>query len=63
MRSLELIGVCSSTPSSVLHPTEPHWYLPLIGVDVERHGFEELSVIQAGESSPMWPMLRTVSFR
>ena len=79
------------------HPTEPHWYLPLIGVDVtkhgrgygsallrhalercdrdrlpayleatsprskalyERHGFEELSVIQAGESPPMWPMLR-----
>lgn len=20
------------------HPTEPHWYLPLIGVDVTRHG-------------------------
>lgn len=79
------------------HPTEPHWYLPLIGVDVtrhgrgygsallrhalercdrdrlpayleatsplnkplyERHGFEELGVIQAGGSPPMWPMLR-----
>ena len=80
------------------HPTEPHWYLPLIGVDVtkqgrgygsallrhglercdrdhlpayleatspqnkplyERHGFEELGVIQAGSSPPMWPMQRT----
>jgi GNAT superfamily N-acetyltransferase len=79
------------------HPTEPHWYLPLIGVDVtkegrgygtaplrhaldrcdrdrlpayleatsprnkalyERHGFEELGVIQAGSSPPMWPMQR-----
>jgi len=79
------------------HPTEPHWYLPLIGVDVtrhgrgygsallrhalercdrdrlpadleatsplskplyERHGFEELGVIQADGSPPMWPMLR-----
>ena len=82
------------------HPTEPHWYLPLIGVDVtkqgrgygsallrhalercdrdrlpayleatsplnkalyERHGFEELGVIQAGGSPPMWPMLRTAA--
>ena len=80
------------------HPQEPHWYLPLIGVDVtkqgrgygsallvhalercdqdhlpayleassprnkalyERHGFETIGVIQAGESPPMWPMLRT----
>ena len=80
------------------HPTEPHWYLPFIGVDVtkqgrgygsallrhalercdrdglsayldatsplnkplyERHGFEELGVIQAGNSPPMWPMQRT----
>ena len=79
------------------HFTEPHWYLPFIGVDVtkqgrgygsallrhalercdreavpayldatspqskalyERHGFEELGVIQAGGSPPMWPMLR-----
>ena len=79
------------------HPTEPHWYLPLIGVDVtkrgrgygsallrhalercdrdhlpayleatsplnkplyERHGFEELGVIQAGSSPPLWPMQR-----
>jgi ribosomal protein S18 acetylase RimI-like enzyme len=79
------------------HPTEPHWYLPLIGVDVtkqglgygsallrhalercdrdglpahleatnrrnrvlyERHGFQELGVIQAGNSPPMWPMQR-----
>jgi len=79
------------------HPTEPHWYLPLIGVDVtkqgrgygsvllrhalarcdrdglpayleatsplsktlyERHGFEELGVIQEGTSPPMWPMQR-----
>lgn len=24
----------------------------------ERHGFEELGVIQAGASPPMWPMLR-----
>lgn len=79
------------------HPTEEHWYLPLMGVDVasqnrgygsallrhaldrcdgdelpayleataprnkalyERHGFEELGVIQAGASPPMWPMLR-----
>jgi ribosomal protein S18 acetylase RimI-like enzyme len=79
------------------HPTEPHWYLPLIGVDVtkqsrgygsallhhalercdrdrltayleassplnrplyERHGFEELGVIQEGSSPPMWPMQR-----
>jgi len=82
---------------SEFHPTGPHWYLPLIGVDVtrlgngygsallrhalercdrdglpayleatsprnkalyERHGFEELGVIQAGQSPPMWPMLR-----
>ncbi len=79
------------------HPTEAHWYLPIIGVDVtkqglgygsallahalercdqdrlpayleattprskalyERHGFEELGVIQEGSSPPMWPMLR-----
>lgn len=79
------------------HPSEPHWYLPLIGVDTarrgrgygshllrhgvercdrdrvpayleatsplnralyRRHGFEELGVIQVGESPPMWPMLR-----
>jgi GNAT superfamily N-acetyltransferase len=79
------------------HLTEPHWYLPLIGVDVtkqgrgygsallrhalercdrdglpayleaksalnkplyERQGFEELGVIQAGSSPPMWPMQR-----
>ena len=79
------------------HPTETHWYLPLIGVDVtkhgcgygsallrhalkrcdrdglpayleatsprskalyERHGFEEIGVIQEGGSPPMWPMLR-----
>ena len=77
------------------HPTEPHWYLPLIGVDVskrgrgygstllrhalercdrdglpayleatsprskplyERHGFEELGMIQEGSSPPLWPM-------
>lgn len=25
----------------------------------ERHGFEEIGVIQAGSSPPMWPMLRT----
>jgi GNAT superfamily N-acetyltransferase len=79
------------------HPTEPHWYLPLIGVDgdkqgrgygsvllrhatercdrdglpafleassplnkvlYERHGFEAVGVIQAGNSPPMWPMRR-----
>ncbi len=79
------------------HPTEPHWYLPLIGVDVtrqaqgfgsallrrgldrcdrdrlpayleatssqnkrlyERHGFDQLGMIQAGSSPPMWPMRR-----
>ncbi len=79
------------------HPTESHWYLPLIGVDVtrqgrgfgsallrhalercdrdglpayleatsplnkplyERHGFDELGVIQEGNSPPMWPMQR-----
>jgi GNAT superfamily N-acetyltransferase len=80
------------------HPTEPHWYLPLMGVDLphigcglgsallrhavaradadgapcyleatsplnkrlyERHGFEQIGLIQAGSSPPMWPMLRT----
>ena len=80
-----------------LHPTEQHWYLPLMGVDATsqnrgygsallrhalercdgnqvpayleatsprnkalygRHGFEELGVIQAGSSPPMWPMQR-----
>jgi GNAT superfamily N-acetyltransferase len=79
------------------HPTERHWYLPLIGVDstkcggglgsallrrgAERcdhdglpayleatnprnrrlyaaYGFEELGVIRAGKSAPLWPMLR-----
>lgn len=79
------------------HPTEPHWYLPLIGVDLPqvgrglgstllnhahkridqdglpayleatsplnralyaRHGYEEMGVIQVGNSPPMWPMLR-----
>ncbi|OBJ58331.1 GNAT family N-acetyltransferase [Mycobacterium asiaticum] len=79
------------------HPTERHWYLPLIGVDAPKlggglgsallrhaasrcdrdglpayleatdprnrrlyaaHGFEELGVIQAGGSPPIWPMLR-----
>ncbi|MGH9273925.1 MAG: GNAT family N-acetyltransferase [Acidimicrobiales bacterium] len=79
------------------HPDEPHWYLPLIGVDItkrgrrygsallrhalersdrdgvpayleassplnkplyERHGFEEIGVIQAGSSPPLWPMVR-----
>ena len=81
----------------VHHPTEPHWYLPLIGVDTVhqgrgygsallkhalqncdrdklpayleatnegsrrlylRHGFEQIAEIQAGDSPPMWPMLR-----
>jgi len=81
----------------VYHPTEPHWYLPLIGVDpvhqgkgygsallkhalqncdrdnlpayleatspssrrlYERHGFEATGEIQAGDSPPLWPMLR-----
>jgi GNAT superfamily N-acetyltransferase len=80
------------------HASEPHWYLPLIGVDAAtqgrgygsvllrhatrrcdrdglpafleatttrnkalyaRHGFEELGVIQAGSSPPMWPMRRS----
>lgn len=79
------------------HPTEPHWYLPLIGVDTvhqgkgygsallrhalqncdhdklpayleatsegsrrlyQRHGFDQIAEIQAGDSPPMWPMLR-----
>jgi GNAT superfamily N-acetyltransferase len=79
------------------HPTDAHWYLPLIGVDLmqqgrgfgsalmghalaradkdklpsyleatsplnkrlyERHGFEEIGVIQFGSSPSMWPMLR-----
>lgn len=79
------------------HPDEPHWYLPLIGVDhphigrglgsallrhgtaradqdgapcyleatsllnkrlYERHGFEEIGLIQSGDSPPMWPMVR-----
>lgn len=79
------------------HPTQRHWYLPLIGVDSTRcggglgsallqhaaercdrdglpayleatnprnrrlyaaFGFEELGVIQAGNSAPLWPMLR-----
>lgn len=80
------------------HPDEPHWYLPLMGVDLpfiglglgsallrhataradddgtpcyleatsprnkalyERHGFEEVGVIQFGSSPTMWPMVRT----
>jgi GNAT superfamily N-acetyltransferase len=80
------------------HPAEPHWYLPLLGVDpprqgqgygsallaraleqcdaagvpaylessnerniplYERHGFEVLGTVQAGDSPPLWPMLRT----
>jgi len=79
------------------HPTEPLWYLPLIGVDpaqqgrgygsallahalarcdhqgssayleatsprnkalYERHGFDEIGVIRAGSSPPMWLMVR-----
>jgi ribosomal protein S18 acetylase RimI-like enzyme len=79
------------------HPKDPHWYLPIIGVDVtkqclgcgsallaqalercdqdrlpayleattprskalyERHGFEEIGVIQEGGTPPLWPMLR-----
>lgn len=79
------------------HPQEPHWYLPLIGVEAihqghgygsalmehallpcdrdqtlaylessnprnislyQRHGFEILGTIQAGTSSPLFPMLR-----
>lgn len=79
------------------HPADPHWYLPLMGVDLpymghgvgsallrhatarsdkdrapcyleatnprnkslyERHGFEEIGVIQCGTSPPMWPMVR-----
>lgn len=79
------------------HPTDAHWYLPLIGVDpsmqgqglgsallrhalercdrerlpayleassplnkalYQRHGFEEIGVIQSASSPPMWPMLR-----
>jgi ribosomal protein S18 acetylase RimI-like enzyme len=79
------------------HPHDPHWYLPMIGVDpahqgrglgsalleyslevvdrdrifayleatsarsralYERFGFEAISVIQAGDSPPMWPMVR-----
>jgi ribosomal protein S18 acetylase RimI-like enzyme len=80
------------------HPAEPHWYLPLLGVDptcqgrgygsallaraleqcdaaqlpaylessnerniplYERHGFEVVGTVQAGDSPPLWPMLRT----
>ena len=79
------------------HPEEPHWYLPLIGVDpskqgrghgaallrhalervdrarrvaylessnpanvplYQRHGFEVVGTIQAGDSPPMFPMVR-----
>src|SRR5262245_26054324 len=79
------------------HPHEPHWYLPLIGVDpakqgrgygsallrhaleridregtsaylestnpaniplYERHGFEVIGTIQAGDSPPLTPMIR-----
>jgi len=79
------------------HPKEPHWYLPLIGVDVtkqgrgfggallahalercdrdglpayleatsarskalyQRHGFQEVGVIQEGNSPDLYPMLR-----
>lgn len=79
------------------HPTEPHWYLLLLGVDpaqqgkglgaqllqpmlaicdrdqtpaylestspknipfYERHGFELLDTVQAGNSPPLFPMLR-----
>ena len=79
------------------HPSEPHWYLTLIGIDparqgcglgsglmrhalvacdrdrvpaylesanprnvpfYERHGFERLGIIQAGEAPPFFPMLR-----
>jgi GNAT superfamily N-acetyltransferase len=82
---------------SQFHPAEPHWYLPLIGVDLPkvgrgygsillrhafkradedglpayleatspsnrslymRNGFEDMGVIQVGDSPPMWPMLR-----
>ena len=79
------------------HPDEPHWYLPLIGVDPShqargygallmkhalercdrekkvaylessnprnlslyiRHGFEIVGTIQAGDSPPLFPMVR-----
>lgn len=79
------------------HPPEPHWYLPLVGVDpafqgsgvgsallrhalrecdrqqlpayleattprnqrlYQRHGFEALATLQAGDSPPVVPMLR-----
>jgi ribosomal protein S18 acetylase RimI-like enzyme len=79
------------------HPKEPHWYLPLIGIDpahqgkglggtlmrhatdicdrdgvlaylessnlrnvplYQRHGFEILGTIQAGQSPTITPMLR-----
>jgi len=79
------------------HPAEPHWYLPLLGVDpmrqgqgygsallaraleqcdaaglpaylessnerniplYERHGFEVVGAIQAGDSPTLWPMRR-----
>lgn len=91
----EVFAVLGQMPE--FHPTEPHWYLPVIGVDItkrgrrygsallrhalersdrdgvpayleassplnkplyERHGFEEIGVIQAGSSPPMWPMVR-----
>jgi ribosomal protein S18 acetylase RimI-like enzyme len=79
------------------HPTDPHWYLPLIGVEPReqgrghgsallrdglarcdrdglpayleassarnrelygRHGFETVAEIRAGDSPPLWPMVR-----
>lgn len=79
------------------HPKEPHWYLPMIGVDpshhnrglgsallthilqrcdkakrlaylessnpkniplYQRHGFRLLATIQAGDSAPLFPMVR-----
>ena len=79
------------------HPQQPHWYLPLMGVEpshqrqgvgsallkhalmacdrdqtvayleassaqnlalYERHGFEVLGTIQAGDSPPIYPMVR-----
>jgi ribosomal protein S18 acetylase RimI-like enzyme len=91
----EIFAVMGQT--AAFHPAEPHWYLPVIGVDItrrgraygsallrhgldrcdrdgvpayleastsrskalyERHGFEEVGVIQGGTSPPMWPMVR-----
>ena len=61
-RLTEILDLVAQMTS--FQPAEPHWFLPLIGVDPMSRGrgrgsaIEKLGVIKAGSCQPVFPMLR-----